>query len=305
MPAMLSSTFSAVVLSLFAVALNLGATVPASASPTMPPVTSSAANERGVDDSITRLYLAVFDRDPDAAGHAHWVHVYRNGLSLDRIAAAFMDSPEWRGRYGTLPDDRFVELLYCNVLRRAPDDAGYRYWVNILGGANRAPLARDRLLVEFSESEEFVQRTGTARPVAPDLPFPSLPEGSGHGRRIVYANQAQRVWLVESDGTVHDSYLVSGRRDTPLPGTYSVYSKSPKAWAGHDGITMNHMVRFTRGRRLAIGFHSIPTYSGGRPMQTLAQLGTYRSAGCVRQEGHQAEALYHWADIGTTVVVLD
>ncbi len=305
MPAMLSSMFSSVVFSLLAVTLNLGAVVPVSLSSTAPSASTSTASERGVDDSITRLYLAVFDREPDTAGHAYWVHVYRNGLSLDRIAAAFMDSSEWRSRYGTLPDDRFVNLLYHNVLRRAPDEAGYRYWIGVLGGVDRAPLARDRLLVEFSESEEFVQQTGTARPVAPDLPFPALPEGSGHGRRIVYANEAQRVWLIESDGTVHDSYLVSGRRDTPSPGTYSVYSKSPRAWAGHDGITMNHMVRFAKGRRLAIGFHSIPTYAGGRPMQTLAQLGTYRSAGCVRQEGHKAEALYHWADIGTTVVVLD
>ena len=66
---------------------------------------------------------------------------------------------------------------------------------------------------------------------------------------------------------------------------------------------MRHMVRFTRGRNLAIGFHSIPRYGDCRPMQTEAQLGTYRSSGCVRQADSMAEALYAWADIGTTVVV--
>ncbi|MDA3038150.1 MAG: L,D-transpeptidase [Actinomycetota bacterium] len=91
---------------------------------------------------------------------------------------------------------------------------------------------------------------------------------------------------------VIDSYLVFGRLNTPIPGTYSVFSKSPVAWAGHDGITMRHMVRFARGSELAIGFRSIPRFSDGRPMQTEAELGTYRSSGCVRQADPKAEALY-------------
>ena len=67
---------------------------------------------------------------------------------------------------------------------------------------------------------------------------------------------------------------------------------------------MRHMVRFAQGRNLAIGFHSIPRYGNGTPMQTLDQLGTFRSSGCVRQRDDLAAALYSWADIGTTVVVL-
>lgn len=74
--------------------------------------------------------------------------------------------------------------------------------------------------------------------------------------------------------------------------------------AGHDGITMEYMVRFAHGRSLAIGFHSIPVYASGRPLQTEAELGQYRSAGCVRQRLPQAAQLYGWADVGTTVVVL-
>lgn len=133
---------------------------------------------------------------------------------------------------------------------------------------------------------------------------PSVPADSGSGRRIVYSNSGQRVWLVEENGQVFDSYLVSGRINTPAPGTYAVFSKSPLAWAGHDGITMKHMVRFAHGRSLAIGFHSIPTYSNGAPMQTVDQLGTYRSSGCVRQRVDKAKQLYDWSPIGLTVVVL-
>ena len=131
------------------------------------------------------------------------------------------------------------------------------------------------------------------------------PNDSGEGRRIVYSVSKQRVWLIEADETLTDTYLVSGRRGTPRPGTYSVFSKSPRARATHDGITMRYMVRFTRATSgVAIGFHDLPRYANGRPMQTTAQLGTYRSGGCVRQDRAHAIQLYEWVPIGTTVVVL-
>ena len=131
------------------------------------------------------------------------------------------------------------------------------------------------------------------------------PNDSGEGRRIVYSVSKQRVWLIEADETLTDTYLVSGRRGTPRPGTYSIFLKSPRARATHDGITMRYMVRFTRATSgVAIGFHDLPRYANGRPMQTTAQLGTYRSGGCVRQDRAHAIQLYEWAPIGTTVVVL-
>jgi lipoprotein-anchoring transpeptidase ErfK/SrfK len=53
-----------------------------------------------------------------------------------------------------------------------------------------------------------------------------------------------------------------------------------------------------------IGFHGIPLEPNGQPIQTDAELGQYRSHGCVRMKQDQAVALYNWAPIGTTVVVL-
>ena len=88
-----------------------------------------------------------------------------------------------------------------------------------------------------------------------------------------------------------------------MAGTYAVYSKSVNAWS-YDGITMTHMVRFAHGVRLPYGFHSIPKASNGTPLQTIDQLGTFRSGGCVRQAMPDAVFLYNWAGLGTTVHVL-
>src|SRR5687768_14000089 len=109
---------------------------------------------------------------------------------------------------------------------------------------------------------------------------PAVPENSGAGRRIVYSNGQQRIWLVEDDGTVAKTHLVSGRRNFPRPGNYSVFSRSPVTRSG--AVSMRYMVRWYQARRLAVGFHSIPVTRRGRPIQSEAALGSFRSRGCVR-----------------------
>lgn len=133
---------------------------------------------------------------------------------------------------------------------------------------------------------------------------PAVPADSGEGRRVVYSNSDQRVWLMAEDGSVVDSYPVSGKAGVPAPGTYEVYSRSEVAYAGHDDITMRYMVRFAHGESLPIGFHSIPNDGNGAPLQSEEQLGEYHSAGCVRQSLGHAAFLYDWAVEGTPVVVL-
>jgi lipoprotein-anchoring transpeptidase ErfK/SrfK len=140
----------------------------------------------------------------------------------------------------------------------------------------------------------------TARPE-----FPPLPEDSGAGRRVVYSVSEQRVWLVEQDETVSASWLVSGRKGIPRPGTYAIYSRSRWSSANGGKVRMEYMMRFVRpkGRGLAIGFHAIPIDRRGRPIQSEDELGQPRSKGCVRQARGDAEHLWNWAPDGTTVRV--
>jgi len=133
----------------------------------------------------------------------------------------------------------------------------------------------------------------------------ALPAGSGEGRRVVFSEAAQRVWLVDDDETVLRTYPVSGSTlDNLDPGTYSVYSRSEDAVGIDDSGTMEWFVRFTRGPSgAAIGFHTIPV-KDGEPVQTVRQLGTPRSHGCIRQAEADALALWDFAPLGTTVVVV-
>ena len=159
-----------------------------------------------------------------------------------------------------------------------------------------------------TESRQTPQKRGTKprqQPAGGSLDV-ALPADSGEGRRVVFSESRQRVWLVGDDGEVQRTYLVSGSVEDNLdPGTYDVYSRSADA-TGIDGSSMRLFVRFTRGPSgAAIGFHDIPTDpdDGDAPVQTAAELGTPKSHGCIRQKAVDAAALWEFADDGTTVVV--
>jgi lipoprotein-anchoring transpeptidase ErfK/SrfK len=136
-----------------------------------------------------------------------------------------------------------------------------------------------------------------------------LPPDSGTGRRVVYSKSRQRLWTVESSGVVSKTHLVSGRLtwNQPRPGTYSVFSRSRYTCnIKNPYICWRYMVRFARGPGGDnIGFHEIPTDTRtGRKLQSIGQLGTPLSGGCVRQAPSDAIFMWGWAPIGTTVVVL-
>lgn len=133
-----------------------------------------------------------------------------------------------------------------------------------------------------------------------------IPANSGSGKRVVLDLTAQQVWLVDDDGSEHRSYMVSASRyDNLDPGTYEVFSTSRHAVSWNHTETMEYMVRFTRGENANIGFHDIPvSQDSGEEVQTLSELGTPLSDGCIRQDVEDAEALWDFATVGTEVVVV-
>ncbi|WP_099868076.1 DUF4214 domain-containing protein [Pararhizobium haloflavum] len=99
-----------------------------------------------------RLYEAAFDRDPDPAGLGFWVrHLEEGDGNFVAMAALFLKSEEFQGKFGALEDDEaFVEMLYQNILDRAGEAEGIAYWAQQIGaGADRAAM-----LANFAEADE-------------------------------------------------------------------------------------------------------------------------------------------------------
>jgi len=248
-----------------------------------------------ISDSIVRLYCGLFDRQPDAFELEYWVGRYRNGLPLVTIAEAFTHAQEYVARYGVASDFGLVHNLFRDVLGREP---GVGTTSMLTSSLQSGEEHRGQVVVRFTESAEYVRRTGTASPAKPILPYPDV----GSGRRIIYTNGGQRVWLINGTGELFKTHQVTGRRGIPSVGRYRIYSMSRYAWAPYDGITMEYMVRFARGE-WPYGFHSIPVWPDKRPLQVPAKLGTHGSGGCVRQLWDDAEAVFGWSTLGTRVIV--
>jgi lipoprotein-anchoring transpeptidase ErfK/SrfK len=134
---------------------------------------------------------------------------------------------------------------------------------------------------------------------------PLLPAKSGSGRRVVYKNNLQWVWVVDDRNNVLRVMPVSGRRGVPNPGEYKVNSQSLRSYSlDFEGVWFNNMTRFALGPAGGnIGFHEIPT-KNGKPLQTEELLGTFQGSGCLRMSIDDAKFIFKFAKAGTKVVVV-
>ena len=99
-----------------------------------------------------RIYDAVFNRAPDAAGIGFWVHALENGYDLLGLATHFMKSDEFRAMYGDNPTNReLVTGYYRNILDREPEPAGIDFWLAVL---DQGRATREEVMVAVSESAE-------------------------------------------------------------------------------------------------------------------------------------------------------
>ncbi|GGC16056.1 hypothetical protein GCM10011363_35570 [Marivita lacus] len=97
-------------------------------------------------ESFIELYIAYFNRAPDAIGLNFWGTAFANGTTLETMASLFIDQTETRATYpeGT-SNTEFATSVYTNVLGRTPDQSGIDFWVGVLDGGG---VSRDQFILE-------------------------------------------------------------------------------------------------------------------------------------------------------------
>jgi Ca2+-binding RTX toxin-like protein len=135
---------------------------------------------RFVDKSITfdpngnaaqvyRMYKAAFDRTPDNS-FGYWIKQMDAGMNIVEVAARFINSGEFQNRYGVNPSNaEFLEMLYSNILDRAPDQAALGWWLNQM--TVDPTKTRQKVLADFSESAE--NQANVASTIATGITFNS------------------------------------------------------------------------------------------------------------------------------------
>ncbi len=112
---------------------------------------------------IFRLYNALLNRNPEAAGFSDWLDTLGSNADLLEIARGILNSLEFSNAGGgsgssaaspPLTNADFVSLLYSNALDRVPDAEGLEYWVGLLDKG----VSREALAVSFVDTAEAVQK---------------------------------------------------------------------------------------------------------------------------------------------------
>lgn len=135
--------------------------------------------------------------------------------------------------------------------------------------------------------------------------LPAPPEPTTAGRRMVFSQSAQQLWVYDESENLLLSTMGSGRRQalylekSPL-GTFTVMYKKPRACPN---LICRSFVGFHQAYAGVVGFHNIPIKRGHRT-HTVAELGQPRSAGCIHLTDAAIKWLYSWAKVGDTVIMI-
>lgn len=112
--------------------------------------------------TLIELYIAFFNRVPEAEGLGYWIKAIKAGMTIDQLANNFYGAavqyPEQTGYSSTMSNADFVKIIYKNVLGRsgakAPPDADVNYWAGELasGRATKGSL----IIAMLNSAHSFV-----------------------------------------------------------------------------------------------------------------------------------------------------
>lgn len=114
---------------------------------------------------LYRAYSGAMGRLPDEDGYNWWLGEIEAGRrDLNSMAAGFVGSDEFKGLSdanddGVVSNAEFVTHMYEGVFERAPDQAGFDYWV---GELDSERYSQSEALVAMTQSDEYVQKTYVA-----------------------------------------------------------------------------------------------------------------------------------------------
>lgn len=112
-------------------------------------------------DQLVELYIASFNRAPDAIGLNYWGGRLYDGMPLAEIAKSFFVQPETIAAYpSSMPTQTFVTTVYNNVLSRTPDTEGLNYWV---GEINTGSVSKDVFLLAIINGAKAPTGSATDR----------------------------------------------------------------------------------------------------------------------------------------------
>ncbi|MEM7030418.1 MAG: L,D-transpeptidase family protein, partial [Chloroflexota bacterium] len=169
---------------------------------------------------------------------------------------------------------------------------------SILPGTIEAQAEIDAITQQLFPPEE-PEPAASVKNVPPKL------DGNAPGQKQVVVDiSEQRTYAYLGDDLVFDFIVSTGEpgRDT-LPGSYEILNKIPVAYAGTWNLDMPYWLGIYWAGHLQNGFHAVPTQRATGVTMWEGYLGQRVSYGCIILSVQDAETLYNWVDVGTSVTI--
>ena len=140
-------------------------------------------------------------------------------------------------------------------------------------------------------------------PQASSLASPLAPSPPSGSKRIVIDLSQQLMTTFQGGSQIHAFVVSTGMPGaSTATGTYQVLDKYPNAYASTWDLQMPYWLGIYWSGSLENGIHALPILSNGQRLWA-GYLGTPVSYGCVVLSTQDARTLYHWAEVGTPVII--
>ncbi len=209
-------------------------------------VSIAASPEITIVEEVTRLYLGVLGRTPDAAGLAYWTNWVETGMKASTIALGasavpaaswaaltgyFAGSTEFTAKYANISGAAYVDLLYENVLNRAPDAAGLAFWTNALA---TGAASTGTLISSFVNSVEFV--TDSSPVIAAALEANAVTIANGRSGATTISVVVPGVTYTLTSGV--DTITTPSGNNSVINGIDGAATATTTTFSANDSITL-------------------------------------------------------------------
>jgi LysM repeat protein len=147
-----------------------------------------------------------------------------------------------------------------------------------------------------------IPQGGTVPAAVATTPAPDPGVQPDSGKYILVSISEQHLYAYQ-DGTLVYSFIAStGMNNSTRAGVFHVLDKIPNAYGATWDLWMPNWMGIYYSGSLENGIHALPILSSGARLWA-GYLGTPISFGCIVLGVQDAQDLYNWADVGTTVEI--
>lgn len=163
-------------------------------------------------NDIAKLYVAYFNRPADPAGLAYWEgRVEAANGSTAAVSAEFAGSAEYKATYAGMTNEQIVDKIYQNLFGRPAEDAGKKYWADLMTAGT---ITIDAAVRDISNAALGSDKTAFNNKVTAGLAFTAAldtdAEKAGYNADSV---AAAKTWL---STITDDTSLVAATTPTAL-----------------------------------------------------------------------------------------